>query len=35
MPSSVQPNVDTTNQYKGDFDEEKSPVDSLLARIQQ
>lgn len=35
MPSSVQQNVDTTNQYKGDFDEEKSPVDSLLARIQQ
>ncbi len=35
MPSSVQQNVDSNNQYRDDFEEDKSPVDSLLAKIQQ
>lgn len=34
MPSSVKPNVDSNNHYSGDFEEELSPVDSLMAKIQ-
>lgn len=34
IPTSVQQNVDATNQYQGDFQEEQNAVDSLLSRIQ-
>lgn len=33
MPTSVQPNVNENNPYSGDFQEEQTPIDSLITKI--